>query len=104
MNKRVSTSWLFKRKCFMSTVPFGKLKSPSAPRPIDVPFGIANQRSFVAPSDQNAAAGEYGIKPVAGWLGLWAFTQPVSDKKVGTGNAGVAAPAATILCSPPPTM
>ena len=57
MNKRVSTRLPFRRKCFISTVPFGKLKSPSLPTPIEVLFGIASQRSFVALSDQNAAAG-----------------------------------------------
>src|SRR6185436_7918186 len=102
MNKRVSTSWLFKRKCFMSTVPFGKLKSPSAARPIDVPFGIASQRSFVALSDQNGAEGAYGIRPLAGCVAFCGFTQPVCDSNVGTGGAGVPLPpAGTILYKPP---
>src|SRR4026209_1457889 len=96
MNRRVSTSRLFKRKCFTSTVPFGKVKSPSAPTPIDVPFGIANQRSFVALSDQNGAAGSYGARPGAAWLGFCGFTQPVADSCVGTGVVGVPPPAGTI--------
>src|SRR6185503_6879506 len=102
MNRRVSTSRLFKRKCFTSTVPFGKVKSPSAPTPIDVPFGIASQRSFVALSDQNGAGGLYGTRPVAAWPGFCGFTQPVADSCVGTGGVGVPPAGGTILYRPPP--
>jgi len=66
MNKRVSINAPFKRKLFTSTLPFGNVKSPSEPTEIDVPFRIASQRSFAAPSDQNAAAGAYGIRLVEG--------------------------------------
>ena len=56
MKSRVSIRLPFRRKCFISTLPLGNEKSPSAPTEMLVPFGIASQRSFVAPSDQNGAA------------------------------------------------
>ncbi len=97
MNKRVSIKLPFKRKCFISTVPLGNVKSPSAPTEMLVPFGIASQRSFVAPSDQNGAATSYGISPAAGLLGSAAETQPVADSCVGTGEPPAAPPASTSL-------
>src|SRR5512143_542932 len=103
MNRRVSINEPFNRKFFTSTLPFGNVKSPSVPTEIDVPFGIASQRSFAAPSDQNAAAGAYGIRPAAGWLGFCALTQPVSDKSAGTGEPDEPpAPPSTILYKAPP--
>src|SRR5262245_50318715 len=103
MNKRVSTNVLFRRKCFIRTVPFGNVKSPSVPTPIVVPFGNASQRSFVASSDQNGAATSYGTSPLAGWLGVAATTQPVADNDAATGGPGGGAPPpSTILCKPPP--
>src|SRR5215471_11743731 len=102
MNNRVSTKLPFSRKCFMSTVPFGNEKSPSAPTEMLVWSGIASHRSFVAPSDQNGAATSYGIRPAAGWLGFDADTHPVAESCVGTGGPPGAPPASTTLYRPPP--
>src|SRR5258706_3336257 len=104
MNRRVSMREPFKRKFFTSTLPFGNVKSPSDPTAIEVPFGIASQRSFAAPSDQKPAAGAYGIRLVAGWLGFCVFTQPVSDKSVGTGDPDEPPLPSTIWYRAPPLM
>src|SRR5262245_8743199 len=97
MNNRVSTNAPFTRKCFISTVPLGNVKSPSAPTEMLVLFGIASQRSFVAPSDQNGAATSYGTSPAAGLLASVAETQPVAESCVGTGEPLAAPPASTSL-------
>ena len=46
VTSRVSTSAPFKRKCFMSTVPFGKVKSPSPPTPIDGIYAAVTRRTL----------------------------------------------------------
>jgi hypothetical protein len=55
------------------------------------PFGSPIQRSFTAPSDQNAALGVYGMSPLAGIVGLDSFTQPVADSCEATPEAATLA-------------
>ncbi len=95
MNSRVSTSAPFKRKCFISTVPFGNVKSPSPPTPIDVLFGMrepALLRRAVGPERGRGLVRNEAAAPAGS--GSARSRSPSPTSSVGTGGAGGAAAAA----------
>src|SRR6185503_15735471 len=94
MKRRVSMRLPFSVKFFTSTVPFGKVQSPSFSTVMRAPSGSAIHRDLVAPSDQNAAAGAYGMSPEAGCVMSALLMQPVCDRSglIGLDGAAPEAP------------
>lgn len=67
-----------------------------------MPSGTANHRSFSAPSDQKGTLTAYGMTPLAGFVGSFGSTQPVSESFCGNGSAPVTGAGTTLRSSDAP--